>query len=375
MNLFVYLYYSFTLSLGTSISTMFLNAATSRINIDSYDDFLMRHPRASITTSDAEFHLRKRLFEERKSAVVVQNSRAAAMWTATLNSFSDWTEAEKRVLLGYKGHRHVSSTHAIGISPIFMSATSSVYSPVLPKSVDWRNRLRSGNFSRQQGSCGSCWAMAAIGALEAHLELAVGSATWLSGKQLVDCVPNPQHCGGSGGCAGATTELAFEYVKTHGVGAAGDYLNQCSSTPAHARIRGFVPLPRNRVEPLLHAVAHEGPVAVAVDASNWFQYHSGIFNHCAQDAIVNHAVILLGYGQDAIGLSWLIRNSWGLDWGERGCMRVLRHKHDGAHCGTDRAPEEGFGCEGGPKEVQVCGMCGILSDSTYPVGVMLSPLA
>merc|ERR1711972_1213379 len=106
------------------------------------------------------------------------------------------------------------------------------------------------------------------------------------------------------------------------------------------------------------AVALEGPVVVSVDASEWFPYHSGVFDSCSRDAVVNHAVVLVGYGRsDAEGQWWSIRNSWGKEWGEKGHIRVLRHEEDQAYCGIDRKPQDGFGCKGGAAEVPVCGMC------------------
>merc|ERR550525_629072 len=82
-------------------------------------------------------------------------------------------------------------------------------------------------------------------------------------------------------------------------------------------------------------------------------YDSGVFDSCERDATVNHAILLMGYGVDAdLGKSyWLIRNSWGEDYGERGFIRVLRHDSDegeAGYCGTDYKPLDGVGCKGGP---------------------------
>lgn len=71
---------------------------------------------------------------------------------------------------------------------------------------------------------------------------------------------------------------------------------------------------------------------------------------------------LIGYGKDDDKF-WLIQNSWGADWGDAGRVKLLRRDSDESECGTDKQPEVGTGCDGGPKEVKVCGMCGILYDS------------
>merc|ERR1719238_2523999 len=69
-----------------------------------------------------------------------------------------------------------------------------------------------------QGSCGSCWAISAAEALEAQLQKNGNPQfTKLSAQALIDCTPNPQHCGGKGGCDGATGELAYAWVKDNGI--------------------------------------------------------------------------------------------------------------------------------------------------------------
>merc|ERR1712129_575737 len=125
------------------------------------------------------------------------------------------------------------------------------------------------------------------------------------------------------------------------------------------------------LQPMLEALATHGPVVVSADAGPWGSYSSGVFDSCKKDAVINHAILAMGYGTDS-GLGkdyWLIRNSWGPQWGEGGYIRLLRHSEEGAFCGPDKKPLDGVGCKGGPATLPVCGMCGILSDSAYPTGV------
>jgi hypothetical protein len=109
-------------------------------------------------------------------------------------------------------------------------------------------------------------------------------------------------------------------------------------------------------------------------AEPWQLYSSGVFSSkCGSD--VDHAIVLVGYGTDATsGLDYyLIRNSWSAGWGEEGYIRVARYgeKPAGEPCFTDNTPGDGDGCSGGPSSIQVCGLCGVLSDSSYPVGAKL----
>ena len=62
----------------------------------------------------------------------------------------------------------------------------------------------------------------------------------------------------------------------------------------------------------LKAMIAVEPVAVAVDATNWGAYSSGKFSNCAKN--INHAVVAVGYNSNG----WIIRNSWGSSWGNKG---------------------------------------------------------
>merc|ERR1719348_2001985 len=74
---------------------------------------------------------------------------------------------------------------------------------------------------REQGGCGSCWAMAAVVVVEAQLIFNSSSrrtaVPQLSSQILVDCARNPKGCGGAGGCKGATYDVAYDYMALHGV--------------------------------------------------------------------------------------------------------------------------------------------------------------
>jgi len=216
---------------------------------------------------------------------------------------------------------------------------------------------------------------AAVGAMEMHLEIQTGKAMMLSVDQLIECTPNPKHCGGAGGCDGATAEAAFEYVQQVGLAREMHYrgCNEKVIEP-FVKIDSWRRLPENDGNALLAAVG-SGPVVVAVDAQHWPRYSKGIFQACDKDAWLQHAVLVVGYGQEerpnhpsrSISKYWRIRNSWGKFWGENGFLRLLRHDRSDVFCGTDFHPEDGLACEGDTSPMRVCGMCGILTDAAHPV--------
>jgi len=253
----------------------------------------------------------------------------------------------------------------------------------LPKNVDWR---KEGIVSavKDQGHCGSCWAFASTATIESHVAKATGLLFDLSPQQIAMCSPNPQECGGTGGCEGATHELAFEYV-TSSAGVYQEFqygyngymgVDSACSLPATgapvATINGYVRLPENNYTALMNAIATVGPIAITVDASNWHAYESGVFSGCNQvNPDLDHGVVLVGYGSEHGQDYWLIRNSWNANYGEQGYIRIARTKDEQNLCGSDITPQDGTACKGETDPVTACGTCGILYDTSYPLNAGL----
>ncbi len=165
---------------------------------------------------------------------------------------------------------------------------------------------------------------------------------------------------------GLQTEWTYPYISYFGE-AGSCHAN--TSSFALAKLKNYVVLPSNSYEPLLKAVANIGPIAISVEASHWSDYETGVFDGCNQtNPDIDHEVQLIGYGTDPqLGDYWLVRNSWATIWGENGYIRVRRTSDEQNRCGLDITPSDGTGCKNGPPSVTVCGTCGILYDSVYPI--------
>lgn len=263
----------------------------------------------------------------------------------------------------------------------------------LPESVDWSATGNVNPTVPQQGGCGSCWSFASTAAIESHLSIATGDDVMsLSEQDMLECAPNPDHCGGEGACTGSTVELALNYVadksakKTGGMfsitdvpyEAAGADISKCKEASAgktpSVGIEGWTRLESNNYEVAMNALAKVGPLAIALAAGGWSHYKGGVFE--TDDTTVNHAVLLVGYGVDEETQEkyWKVRNSWGPTFGEDGYIRIKRSDDDSNNCATDTDPLVGIACaldDAGNKidvePVKVCGTGAILFDSVYPV--------
>ncbi|CAJ0940295.1 unnamed protein product [Ranitomeya imitator] len=200
----------------------------------------------------------------------------------------------------------------------------------IPETVDWRDSKCVGRV-KNQGLCGSCWAFATVGVFETHHCIKTKELVEFSEQQLVDCDP------GNSGCCGGLPEKAMAYITSRGVMQAKEYeysekQHQCLYKPDNAvnfNVSKYFLLPGE--DNMALAVGFNGPIAVGIDASHDFQlYCNGIFEgDCSP--YPNHAVIIVGYGTEHDQKSnedidyWIVRNSWGEDWGDKGYVKMRRN--------------------------------------------------
>jgi len=328
-------------------------------------------------SSEKEYSLRKKLFETRLEAILAHNRDTTKTWKNGVNHLTDRTEEEFRSLLGYrKDIAFATANERQAKVPKHLPVAESV--EALPTSVDWRTK---GIISavKDQGQCGSCWTFGTAESVESYWALATGQLVDLSEQQILDCTPNPNDCGGTGGCGGGVPEIAYaQIIKTGGLATEWTYPytsyfgtpEQCKNhTVGFATLSSYNVLPSNVYMPVMTALANTGPLAVNVDASSWSAYEGGVFDGCNQaNPDIDHVVQLVGYGTDpSFGDYWLVRNSWSPNWGEAGYIRLKRTSSEQTRCGQDVTPQDGTGCNGGPAQVTVCGTCAILYDVSYPV--------
>jgi len=207
----------------------------------------------------------------------------------------------------------------------------------LPDTVDWRTQ---GYVTpiKNQGQCGSCWAFSTTGSLEGQTFKKTGTLPSLSEQNLVDCSGKQ----GNQGCEGGLMDQAFTYIKVNkGIDTEASYPyegknGKCRFNPANvgANDTGFVDVKSKSESDLQNAVATVGPISVAIDASHMsFQlYSSGVYHQflCSQTRL-DHGVLAVGYGQEDSKDYWLVKNSWGTTWGQKGYIYMSRNRDN--NCG------------------------------------------
>jgi len=219
-----------------------------------------------------------------------------------------------------------------------------------------------------QANCGSCWAVAAAGAISDRICIHKGEQVMVSAEQLMDCC---WMCGF--GCNGGQLYPAWNFWKHTGLVSGGgngrtDTCMPYSLPKCDHHVKGpygpcpdSVPTPRckshctnedydksfnedkhhaksvydvrSNEAAIMEEVQKNGPVEVAFTVySDFPNYKSGVYQHTSGRVLGGHAVRLIGWGEERGVKYWLIANSWNKYWGDNGTFKIKRGVNE---CGIE----------------------------------------
>jgi len=291
--------------------------------------------------TDDEENMRKRIFEKNIENILEHNQafdNGDETFDLAVNKFADLSNDEfKRQVL------QKSSIPVIqfpGNTDVYASKPTSK----TPASVDW---VKAGKVSpvKNQGQCGSCWSFSAAETIEGAyaIKKKLSKAVSLSNQQLLSCSSTDTGFGNDG-CNGGFARNGMHYVLQVSGGIESDkdypYVGKVASCKASKSkyvtgISEVTAVESGSEDVLQQSVFENGPNSIAIDASSIsFQlYNSGVYyNPKCSSKVLNHAVLAAGYGTQGGQEYWLVKNSWGTDWGDDGYIMMARGQ--GNNCGV-----------------------------------------
>nr|GMD04490.1 senescence-specific cysteine protease SAG39-like [Ipomoea batatas] len=248
--------------------------------LERHEEWMVRYGRSY--KDDAEKAKRFKIFKENVEFIESFNKAGNLSYKLGINQFTDLTNEEfsSTMFCDEKASPRPKPSKPVSFLNVSLDQ--------IPDHLDWRERGAVTDVKNQGATCGgSGWAFSVVATIEGIIEIRTGQLISLSEQQLIDCDVKNKGCNG-------------DYEET--------YPDEIS---------------------LLSAVK-EQPVSagIIIDGQLFRQYAGGIFTgygggDCGSGG--SHAVTIIGYGTSDDGEDyWLVKNSWGTDWGENGYMKMAR---------------------------------------------------
>lgn len=280
---------------------------------------------------NSEFGIQRyRVFKQNVNLINSHNEKNLS-YKVAINSMADLTEEEfKKSMLSTVNPENLG--YFLGEDQNGEINTDETISQTAK--IDWTPYLVP---AKNQGRCGSCWAFAAIGAIEGNYNIIFKQPLEFSEQELVDCDNSNL------GCNGGSPNLAYNYIiKNQGI----SYYNAYPYTGIKAQcktnliknnvLKAFQSCNYNRCDKVLwRSLLAKGPIVVVMDAdgdsvqNQLFRFYSGgiIESDMTCDG-ANHAVVAVGVDSDEKGEYIVARNSWGSDWGVSGNFKIRIRNND-----------------------------------------------
>jgi len=286
---------------------------------ERFNEFVARHNKTYSSKEERQARLATFAANYEYLYHVQRNEEGTAEYSY-LSPFSDMSPEEFSMRNGYK---HSGSRVADSLVELLDVKD-------LPDSFDWRSK-GAVNPVKNQAQCGSCWAFATVANIEGAGFVETGKLVSLSEQELVDCDKDT----GDEGCQGGLPSNAYkDMIKDH-LGLelesaypykARDGTCQKDSSKEVAFISAWQQISTDE-DQIAAALVKYGPLAIGINANPMQWYMGGIaspFKFLCNPKSLDHGVAIVGYGVEGTKKYWIIRNSWGESWGEKGYYRIIR---------------------------------------------------
>ncbi len=282
----------------------------------AFEEFVQTYRRDYASAEETD--KRRAIFESNYRKIVVHNRDPSQTCQLGVNQFADLSDEEfERMYLS----KPISVQQ-----PADFGAEAAA--PNQDIDVNWVTKGKVTDV-KDQGLCGSCWTFSAISITETLVAIKNNTTPErYSEQQLVDCCKTSM----SNGCHGGEDTDAFKYLMSQGIAYenvypyhAMDETCKQSSVPMQVKIDNYFNVTVGNNTDMERVVqTRTMSVGVCAGAFVFRFYKGGVVTAGCPDDPLSHAVTVVGAGTQDGTPYWLVRNSWGPNWGDKGYLKIAR---------------------------------------------------